>query len=223
MKNGLLSKTLIIIISITIIGLILFFPKHSSPKQNISNQPALSQPPVADNATKPIINSSQLTLPLDAALERATKKPFGIYITPKNSPVNPEKFTGYHTGVDFEIKPGEENKDITVSAVCAGRLLLKKYASGYGGVAIESCELDNQAVTIIYGHLKLSSINPKAGQEIAAGQTLGILGKGYSNETDGERKHLHLGIHKGAAMNLLGYVQDKKLLDGWLNALDYLK
>jgi hypothetical protein len=30
------------------------------------------------------------------------KKPFGIYITPENSPVQPENFTGYHTGIDVE-------------------------------------------------------------------------------------------------------------------------
>jgi len=223
MKSYFSVKTFIIIISIIIVGPILFFPKHFSPKQTVLNQPVLNQPPIVESSLPPVINPPQLTLPLNDALARVTKKPFGIYITPKNSPVSPEKFTGYHTGVDFEIKPGEENEDIAVSAVCSGKLLIKKSASGYGGAVVELCELNNQAVTIIYGHLKLSSISLLVGQEIAAGQTLGILGKGYSSETDGERKHLHLGIHQGTAINLLGYVQDKKLLDGWLNALDYIK
>lgn len=141
-----------------------------------------------------------MALPLNAALKRVTKKPFSLYVSPDHSPVTPERFTGYHTGVDFEILPGEENKDIAVSAICAGKLLLKKSASGYGGVVVESCKLNNQNITIIYGHLKLSSINLKVNQTIAVGEKIGILGKGYSNETSGERKHLHLGIHKGVAV-----------------------
>lgn len=219
MSNRLLLKTLIIIVPVILItGLFLFAPKHLSPKQTIVNQP-----PVVNNGPKPMVKLPPLALPLSAALERVTKKPFGIYITPKNSPVREEKFTGYHTGVDFEIFPAEENKDIAVSAVCSGKLLLKKSATGYGGVAIESCKLNGQDITIIYGHLKLASLSFQVGQKISSGQTIGILGKAYSAETGGERKHLHLGIHLGAAINLLGYVQDKKLLDGWLNALDYLK
>ena len=168
-------------------------------------------------------NSLLIKPPLSSAIARVTKKPFGIYITPKNSPVSPEKFTGYHTGVDFEIFPGEENKDVAVWSICDGTLLIKKSASGYGGVAVELCKIKGQDVTIVYGHLKLSSIGFKAGQKISAGETIGLLGKGYSNETAGERKHLHLGIHRGANINLLGYVPSKNQLSDWLNALDYLK
>ncbi|NTU99252.1 hypothetical protein HGA64_04600 [Candidatus Falkowbacteria bacterium] len=40
--------------------------------------------------------------PISDALSRVTKKPFGIKVSPKNSSVSPERFTGYHTGVDFE-------------------------------------------------------------------------------------------------------------------------
>ena len=38
---------------------------------------------------------------------RITKKPFGIFITTQNSPVQPERFSGYHTGVDVEYKDAE--------------------------------------------------------------------------------------------------------------------
>jgi len=223
MNKFLLIKILVIIIIVALIfGLSLLVVKYFQPKQNLVNQPPVVNQ-VVNNNPEPIIIQPKLALPLDQALSRVTKKPFGIYITPKNSPISPEKFSGYHTGVDFEIFPNEENKDITVSAVCVGKLLLKKYAAGYGGVAVELCKLDNQDVTIIYGHLKLSSIDLKVDQAIAAGEKIGILGKGYSSETDGERKHLHLGVHKGSTVNLLGYVQDKNLLSDWFNALDYLK
>jgi murein DD-endopeptidase MepM/ murein hydrolase activator NlpD len=155
--------------------------------------------------------------PLDKAKERITKKKFGQYITPKTSPVQPERFTGYHTGVDFEILPGELNKALKVRAVCAGRLILKKYASGYGGVAVQSCKEKNQDITVIYGHLKLSSITLKLNQSIKVGDNIGILGANKSIETNGERKHLHLGIHKGPTINIRGYANTKSELKNWLD------
>lgn len=177
-----------------------------------------------NNSLDSATNSSALLFPpISSALERVTKKPFGIYITPKNSPVSPERFTGFHTGVDFEILPGEENKDVWISAVCSGALLVKEYANGYGGVVIESCKLDKEDVTIIYGHLKLASLKIKPGDKIIAGENIGILGKGYSTETSGERKHLHLGVHKGMSINIKGYVQNKDELNNWLDALKFLK
>lgn len=160
--------------------------------------------------------------PLPRPKERVTKKPFGIYITPENSPVKPERFSGYHTGTDFEVFPDEINSDVTVRAVCDGKLLLKQNASGYGGVAVESCILEKEPLTVIYGHLKLESINFSKGDIIKAGETLGILGKGQSSETDGERKHLHLGFHKGSSLNIRGYVNTKDQLSGWIDPCRYV-
>jgi len=168
-------------------------------------------------------NPSTLSLPISNALARVTKKPFGIYITPQNSPVNPEKFKGYHTGVDFETTPEEQDTDVPIYAICTGELLVKKTSTGYGGVVVQKCNVNNQAVTVIYGHLKLASIQTKVNQEIKAGDVFAILGKGFSSETSGERKHLHLGIHKGSTINILGYVQNQSELSAWLNILDLLK
>ncbi len=173
--------------------------------------------PVFDNKIKPL-----LARPLTRALERITKKPFGLKISPHDSPVSPERFAGYHTGVDFETFVSEQNEEVKVQAVCAGPIILKKYAAGYGGVAVQSCQLSGQAVTVIYGHLKLASV-VKVKSELKAGEEIGILGKGYSAETDNERKHLHLGIHKGPVVSLLGYVKTKAELDKWLDAAEYLK
>ena len=161
-------------------------------------------------------------IPLTNAKSRETKKPFGIYVTPSDSPVSPEKFTGYHTGLDFETTPAEADIDVPVRALCDGTLLVKEYATGYGGIAVQSCVLDGQPVTVIYGHLKLASITPAVGSAIARGDALGVLGKGYSTETDGERKHLHLGIHKGTTINILGYVQTKAALNGWLDPAPFI-
>lgn len=165
----------------------------------------------------------KLSEPLANALTRITKKPFGIHITPATSPITPEKFKGFHTGTDFETLDTEKDIDITVNAVCNGKLLLKKSATGYGGVAVQSCVLDGANITVVYGHLKHASITLNTGDAITAGKQIAILGKGYSGETDEERKHLHLGIHKGTNIVLLGYVQNKTDLSNWLNVGDFLK
>jgi murein DD-endopeptidase MepM/ murein hydrolase activator NlpD len=160
--------------------------------------------------------------PLDRAGERITKKPFGIFITPQNSPVKPEMFRGYHTGTDFEIFPEELNADVPVKAICDGKVAQKKYATGYGGVLAESCELDGEPITAVYGHLKLVSIAKKTGDDLAKGEEIGILGKAFSTETSGERKHLHLGVHKGTAINILGYVPKEADLSGWVDPVKYM-
>jgi murein DD-endopeptidase MepM/ murein hydrolase activator NlpD len=163
-----------------------------------------------------------ITAPIGNAAVRITKKNFGIYITPKTSPVQPERFTGYHTGVDFETFPDEQSVDVPIYAACAGPLLLKEWASGYGGVMVQACTVAGQAVTVIYGHLRLSSIAAAKGQQIAAGTQVAVLGRAFSQETDGERRHLHFGIHKGSGVNILGYVQSKADLSGWLDPQQFL-
>lgn len=155
--------------------------------------------------------------PISNAKARITKILFGTYVTPQNSPIQPERFTGYHTGLDFETFSGEQTTDVPINVICTGKLLVKGYASGYGGYAVQACTIFSQAVTVIYGHLRESSIQPAVGQELMAGDHLALLGTGYSTETDGERKHLHLGIHLGTAVNILGYVPDKNQLSGWLD------
>jgi murein DD-endopeptidase MepM/ murein hydrolase activator NlpD len=173
-------------------------------------------------------SSSQQTVgsisePLAEALTRVTKKPFGLKVSPQDSPVSSERFFGYHTGVDFETLPSEQDINVSIYAICEGSLLLKKWASGYGGVVVQACQINNEDVAVVYGHLRLNSISAKVDQVLKSGQQIGILGKGFSTETDGERKHLHLGIHKGKAINLLGYVQTLGELDNWIDVLILLK
>lgn len=160
--------------------------------------------------------------PLDQVKERVNKKTFGLFITPANSPVQPERFSGYHTGIDLEIFPNELNVEVPVLAACTGQIKMKKTATGYGGVVVTSCQLEGQDITVVYGHLKLSSISKKIGDSVQAGEKLGILGAAYSPETDGERKHLHLSFHKGTSVNILGYVQNQAELKNWLDPCIYL-
>src|SRR5690348_16155292 len=65
-----------------------------------------------------------LTDPISNAAARVTKKPFGIYVTPQNSPVQPERFTGFHTGTDFETTPTEANSLVPFFAICSGKILV---------------------------------------------------------------------------------------------------
>lgn len=166
--------------------------------------------------------SSGMAAPIDRAKERVTKKPFGIYIDSATSPVQPERFVGFHTGTDFETFADEAKTDVEVRAICDGTIQDKRTASGYGGLLVTSCTIDGQAVTVVYGHLKLSSIEKGRGEKVVAGEDIGVLGEGGSRETDGERKHLHLGIHKGSAINILGYTLQQKNLSEWLDPCVYV-
>jgi murein DD-endopeptidase MepM/ murein hydrolase activator NlpD len=225
-----MKKTLYVILILAAVAIGSYFFINKKSTTNVAaNSPNVSDSNVAQNST-PIPDTSNqnnqavisFQSPLSRAVERVTKKPFGIYITPKTSPVQPEKFQGYHTGTDFEIFPEELNINVPVHAVCNGKLVLKEYASGYGGVAVESCELGSQPITVIYGHLNLASINVKSGENIKVGDVLGNLGTAYSAQTDGERKHLHLGFHKGSSISILGYVSSQSQLSDWINPCTYV-
>ncbi len=172
---------------------------------------------------KPSATATSISKISILSASRITKKPFSLYATPQNSPVQPERFSGYHSGADFETTPEEANVDVVVPALCDGKLLQKKTADGYGGVVVQSCILNDEPVTIVYGHVKLSSVTAGINQELKKGDQMGILGKGFSPETDGERKHLHLGIHKGTTISILGYVQKESDLENWLDPADFLK
>jgi hypothetical protein len=162
-------------------------------------------------------------IPLDNAKKRITKKPFGIYITTENSPVQPERFSGYHTGTDFEIFSHERTLPISVFALCDGKILEKRFISGYGGLIVQSCSLKNEPVTILYGHLSLTKSPKKPGDFIKKGEEVGILGEEISNETDGERKHLHLSIYRGSSIDYRGYVAKKSDLSQWINPEEVLE
>lgn len=151
---------------------------------------------------------------------RITKKPFGLYVQPGHSPVDPERFAGYHSGVDFEVHEGETASDIVVSALCDGTVVYTNWVKGYGGVLVQSCMLDGEAVTVLYGHLAFDSIPHSRGDDVYRSEFIGTLGKPYSTETDNERAHLHLAVHRGTGTELRGYAQEKEELHDWLDPVD---
>jgi murein DD-endopeptidase MepM/ murein hydrolase activator NlpD len=111
---------------------------------------------------------------------------------------------------------------VAIKAGCDGKVLFKQWVSGYGGTVVTECELENKAVTVLYGHLSLTSISFQVGDFITAGDIIGYLGADNSEETDQERKHLHLSIHQGQTVNLRGYVNSEAELEDWLDPCDYI-
>ncbi|HLC95133.1 MAG TPA: C39 family peptidase [Patescibacteria group bacterium] len=240
------KRTLIVILALALLGGVLFFiaERHPSNGESFLQNSGVEQctaeamlcpdgssvsriSPTCDFAPcpeSPVASDPSEAMPADAFSpplsqvgERVTKKPFGIFITPKTSPVQPERFSGYHVGTDFEIFPEEIDKEVPIFAICTGELLRKDSANGYGGYAIQRCEIDNAPVTVLYGHLKRESITSVQGAIIATSTTIGTLGADKSSETDGERKHLHMSIYKGAASNIRGYVQTQTETNKWID------
>lgn len=158
---------------------------------------------------------------LQDALSRATKKPFGIEIDSRTSPVQPERFSGFHTGVDFEVREDELSQDIDVYAFCDGEIVEARSVGGYGGVILQSCMVGEEKVSALYGHVSLDDLAVRVGQVVSAGTKISELGDHLSSETAGERKHLHFGL--SALADLRGYVQDERLVSGWIDPIPLLQ
>lgn len=158
--------------------------------------------------------TSTLAFPIADFKTRITKKPFGIYVTPQNSPVQPERFTGYHTGTDIEYQ--DVTTDVPVFAINDGTIVLARTASGYGGVIVLQTQINGSLHSIVYGHIRPSSL-PQVGAHVTYGQQIGLLGTGYSSETSGERRHLHFSVLSNSRIDILGYVQTKSALSSWLD------
>lgn len=203
---------------------------YTSPSVQVASAVTVAQAEVVTstqvNVDKPeivIVPSTKFGLPMTGALDRVTKKTFGLEVHPATSPVEHDRFNGFHVGVDFEVTEEEKAIDMPVFAICDGPLIAKQYAGGYGGYALQSCELDGEPVVVLYGHLHLESIQADLKHPFVRGETIGFLGEGYSKETDGVRKHLHLGVHRGTSIDIRGYVPETSEINGWLDVLPYLK
>jgi hypothetical protein len=168
--------------------------------------------------------SAAVAEPLKDARLRATPLHFGMKVSPDpalNPITPPERFEGYHVGEDFEAGVHELNAEVSVFALCRGKILYSGFAEGYGGLVVQRCVLDTQDVTVIYGHLTIAGL-PKVGKTLSAGNKIGSLAPAHSHDSDGNRKHLHLGIHKGRAVVTLGYVQTEAELEQFLDPAQFI-
>jgi murein DD-endopeptidase MepM/ murein hydrolase activator NlpD len=164
-------------------------------------------------------NEKQLAEPIAEFEKRITKKSFGIYITPQNSPVQGERFQGYHTGVDVEYE--DSLNEVEVKSIASGKIILSKWVSGYGGVVAIEHNINDENIISLSGHLDPNSLI-SLNSEIEGGNKIGILGDGFTSETDNERKHLHFAILKGDKIDLKGYVQKKDEIDKWYDPIEFL-
>ena len=160
--------------------------------------------------------------PMPDAPARITKKPFGIFIDPETSPIQPERFSGYHTGADYEVAKNEINKDVPIFAICGGQITQKIIVEGYDGVITQECLDETIPYSVVYGHVNLTNIQNKEGDYISPGQTIAILGNNFSDETDNERKHLHLSIVKNISSDLRGYISNQSQLQNWFDPAVFL-
>jgi murein DD-endopeptidase MepM/ murein hydrolase activator NlpD len=107
--------------------------------------------------------------------------------------------------------------DVPVYSIDDGVVVVSKYASGYGGVVVIKHQIDGQILYAIYGHLRQSS-TLTTGTTVTRGEKIGVLGTGYSGETDGERRHLHFGLAK--TNTIAGYVSSISALNAtWIDPL----
>lgn len=158
------------------------------------------------------------TPPMDDAGKRPLLLTFGLYVTPDpaQNPIDPpERFTGYHTALDFEVLPEEQDADVPVYAACDGEVLAATTADGYGGVIVHRCLLDGKDVTVLYGHVDPASMTVKPGDAARKGERIALLAPAHSEGSDGTRKHLHFGIHRGREIEYLGYVQTEPELEAF--------
>jgi murein DD-endopeptidase MepM/ murein hydrolase activator NlpD len=210
---------ILIIFSTIVVTTLFFFYKSSiTIDQHRSNHPTKTVNSSSKTQPPSDANRNSLTEPVEKFKQRVTKKPFGLYVSPTNSPISPEKFTGFHTGADSEYQDITGNVPVYAIADCV--VVLSKTASGYGGVFVVKFIFDNHPYTAIYGHIRPTSL-PKVGQTFTRGEEIALLGTGYSKETDGERRHLHLGIMPGSSPNIKGYVQHKTDLKNWLDPMTF--
>lgn len=172
-----------------------------SPTPTFTKPSAITPPPeVTPSPTATPV--SDIVPPIQEFKERITKKFFGTYVTPDNSPVQPEKFTGYHTGVDVEFT--DTTADIPVFAIADGTVQRANYTSGYGGLLVIEHTVNGEHFFSLYGHLRASTL-PRVGTQVHKGDQVAVLGTGNSQETDGERHHLHFGIIVSPTIDVRGY------------------
>jgi len=218
MKRYLTIFSVIIILSLA--GAALYFYTQKKGPVN-----SINQSPQQTNQTNQQTPAQEKAIhePIENAKAHITKKPFGIYITPQNSPVQPERFSGYHTGTDFEVTSDELNKEVPVFAISDGVILEIRKVSGYGGVIIQSAKINGENTTVLYGHILINeSFTPTKGDNISKDTKIATVAPNKSEYSDGERKHLHAGIHKGTDISYAGYVNTKTELSAWLNIENFL-
>lgn len=150
-------------------------------------------------------------LPITGYSEKLTYKAFGEYIQ--------DRFKGYHVGDDIEY--AEEGKEVPIMAIADGSVAHIGKVDGYGGLIIVKHAIKEKTIHSLYGHLDLSSSTLKKGDRVTKTQLLAHLGDDKSEQTDGERKHLHFALYEGDELRLNGYESSPQKVASWINPYDF--
>jgi len=169
--------------------------------------------------------ATEFVVPIERYSERPKLLTFGLYVTPdpEQNPIDPpERFIGYHTALDLEIFEEEQEKEVPIYAACDGQVIFAQSTEGYGGIIIQSCQLKNQPVTVLYGHIDPDSFQTHVDNFVKRGDKIALLAQANSAGSGFNRKHLHFSIHKGAEIKTLGYVQTKEELTDYIDPITVL-
>lgn len=163
--------------------------------------------------------------PMNRYFQRQHLKGFGQFIDDdfykgKEHRFPYNRFYGYHAAADLEYFPEEKDEEVPVYAVTTGEIKYIDSLQGYGGIILQNIDDGN---TALYGHVKITNLSYKLGDEIEAGEILTYLGDEFSKETSKERKHLHFGIYKGTDIYFKGHEASQDALDRkWEDPTKYL-
>ena len=157
----------------------------------------------------------EIVLPIDETIVKyeVIFKGFGEYIQ--------DRFTGYHVGEDIEVPEVREAPEVPVRSIADGTVRFVDWVSGYGGLVVIQHAIDDKIINSLYGHLDVSSIKIKVGDAVSVGQTFGRLGEGKTEETDGERQHLHFALYEGDELRKNGYEKNAEDVKKWMNPTDF--
>lgn len=157
-----------------------------------------------------------LTLPVANYREGRTLKVFGQEVH--------DRFNGFHAGDDVEV--GDKSNVVPVHAIADGTVVLSRRVGGYGGVLVVRHTIGSgpnpETVSALYGHLNLAQA-PGVGARVRRGQPLATLGDHESEETDGERKHLHFQLWARPGIQLAGYTATRAGLSAYLNPTTFFQ
>ncbi|HLD22238.1 MAG TPA: peptidoglycan DD-metalloendopeptidase family protein [Patescibacteria group bacterium] len=128
----------------------------------------------------------------------------------------------YHMGVDDGFILGD---GAAVYATANGVVKEAQERSQFGLVVLIEHTLTNGSrIVSLYGHLRPSDRRVLPGQQVKAGDIVGVLGD--ESENGGWTPHLHFGIHKQpytGAWVYYGHVSDSSLTDDWYEPVSYIK
>ena len=109
----------------------------------------------------------------------------------------------------MDVEYEDKTDDVPIVAIAGGSVRLSRMVNGYGGVVAIEHVIADESVIAIYRHLDPATVIDE-GVVVTTNQQIGVLGDGYTQETDGERKHLHFGIITGSTIDYVGTTAELK-------------